>query len=146
MIWQYRFCQFPVLSFTIFIIPIIFIMGNKIIKANIFQFTRPSWIKVIDKARSIYVFGIWIFLLPMPLIQNDFLTFFSFCEAYWHQSIALWQIFRASDHPRVCHSPHTNLPLLISCFSYRIERDVCIHCHYCLFHSIYPVHYFSLLL
>ena len=145
MIWQYRFCQFSVLSFTIFIIPIIFKMGNKIIKANIFQFTRPGWIKVIDKARSICLRYL-DFLLPLPSIQNDFLTFFSFCEAYRHQSIALWQIFCASDHPRVCHSLRKDLPLSISCFSYRIERDVCIHCHYCLCHSIYPVHYFSLLL
>ena len=68
-------------------------------------------------------------MLPLPSIQNDFLTFFSTCEAYQHQSIALWQISHASDHLGVYHSLHTDLSLLISCFSYRIERDICIHCH-----------------
>ena len=53
-------------------------MGNKIIKANIFQFTRPSWIKVIDKARSIYVFGIWIFCYHCLQFRMIFLHSFPF--------------------------------------------------------------------
>ena len=61
------------------------------------------------------------FFAALPSIQNDYLKIFFFCEAYRHQSIALWQIFRASDHPRVCHSLRKDLPLSISSFRWLVE-------------------------